>query len=133
MDAFAREMNHEAKRLGMRDAHYENPHGLSDPDHLITAADLLKLGSVVMKQPRIREIVSTRQFGCRVESESGYSRNVRWKNTNRLLGIDGYLGVKTGTTRAAGACLVSMGDRGGDTADGRAYGHRGGAGGRADA
>jgi D-alanyl-D-alanine carboxypeptidase (penicillin-binding protein 5/6) len=35
-----------------------------------------------------------------------------WKNTNRLLSIDGYHGVKTGTTTPAGACLVSSGRRG---------------------
>ena len=45
----------------------------------------------------------------------GYQRPVAWKNTNRLLGIEGFHGVKTGTTTAAGACLVSHGER-----DGRA-------------
>jgi D-alanyl-D-alanine carboxypeptidase (penicillin-binding protein 5/6) len=37
-----------------------------------------------------------------------------WKNTNRLLAIDGYSGIKTGTTDAAGACLISCGQRQGD-------------------
>jgi D-alanyl-D-alanine carboxypeptidase (penicillin-binding protein 5/6) len=37
-----------------------------------------------------------------------------WKNTNRLLPIEGYDGVKTGTTSSAGACLVSCGKRGDD-------------------
>jgi D-alanyl-D-alanine carboxypeptidase (penicillin-binding protein 5/6) len=32
---------------------------------------------------------------------------VLWKNTNELLAIEGYEGVKTGTTDQAGACLVS--------------------------
>jgi D-alanyl-D-alanine carboxypeptidase (penicillin-binding protein 5/6) len=41
----------------------------------------------------------------------GYQRNVVWRNTNRLLGIEGYVGIKTGTTGAAGACLVSTGNR----------------------
>ena len=40
-------------------------------------------------------------------------RNIVWKNTNRLLGTAGYDGIKTGTTSAAGACLVSQGTRGG--------------------
>ena len=47
-----------------------------------------------------------------VTGASGYERNVIWKNTNRLLPIAGYEGVKTGTTSAAGACLVSAGRRG---------------------
>ena len=41
----------------------------------------------------------------------GYRRNIVWKNTNQLLGIQGYHGIKTGTTSAAGACLVSLGER----------------------
>ena len=36
-----------------------------------------------------------------------------WRNTNQLLGIEGYEGIKTGTTSAAGACLVSAGTRNG--------------------
>ena len=44
--------------------------------------------------------------------KSGNQRHVLWKNTNKLLAIDGYQGVKTGTTSAAGACLVSMCKRG---------------------
>ncbi|HUE69546.1 MAG TPA: hypothetical protein VMP01_01550, partial [Pirellulaceae bacterium] len=52
--------------------------------------------------------------GTRVMGPGGYQRNVLWKNTNRLLPIDGYDGVKTGTTDAAGACLVARGIRGQD-------------------
>jgi serine-type D-Ala-D-Ala carboxypeptidase (penicillin-binding protein 5/6) len=47
-----------------------------------------------------------------VASAAGYSRNVAWKNTNHLLSVEGYDGIKTGTTNAAGACLVSSGKRG---------------------
>ena len=43
----------------------------------------------------------------------GYEREIVWKNTNRLLAIDGYSGVKTGTTTPAGACLVAWGERDG--------------------
>ena len=35
------------------------------------------------------------------------------RNTNRLLGVEGYSGVKTGTTHAAGCCLAAHGERGG--------------------
>lgn len=109
VDRFVLEMNREAKRLGLETAHYTNPHGLSNPEHLISAADLLRLSAVTMKNPLFRKIVATRQFGCQVKSSSGYARNLRWKNTNQLLAFEGYQGIKTGTTSAAGACLVSMG------------------------
>ena len=37
-----------------------------------------------------------------------------WVNTNRLLGIDGFTGVKTGITEAAGACLASCFEKDGN-------------------
>jgi serine-type D-Ala-D-Ala carboxypeptidase (penicillin-binding protein 5/6) len=43
---------------------------------------------------------------------AGGTREERWTNTNQLLGTEGFSGVKTGTTRLAGACLVSAGERG---------------------
>ena len=44
---------------------------------------------------------------------TGYKRNVVWRNTNQLLRTEGYDGIKTGTTGAAGNCLVSTGERDG--------------------
>ena len=37
-----------------------------------------------------------------------------WTNTNKLLDVEGYEGVKTGTTTPAGNCLVACGSRGED-------------------
>lgn len=113
-DSFIAAMNQAADELGMSNSTYQNTHGLPDAEHKLSAIDLLRLATAAMKYDLFREIVSTRQFGCRVESEEGYARNVIWKNTNRLLAIEGFSGVKTGTTRAAGACLVSRGKFGED-------------------
>jgi D-alanyl-D-alanine carboxypeptidase (penicillin-binding protein 5/6) len=57
--------------------------------------------------------VGTRTYVGKLHGAAGYSRYQRWDNTNRLLEIEGYLGMKTGTTNAAGACLVSLGKRDG--------------------
>jgi D-alanyl-D-alanine carboxypeptidase (penicillin-binding protein 5/6) len=110
---FIAEMNRQATPLGMHDTHYENPHGLPAKGHQSSARDLVKLAYAAMQNPLFRQYVSTRQHGAKVSGENGYERNVVWKNTNKLLEIDGYLGVKTGTTTAAGACLVSWGERDG--------------------
>lgn len=45
-----------------------------------------------------------------MENEASYY----WVNTNRLLGIDGFTGVKTGITEAAGACLSSCFEKDGN-------------------
>ncbi len=112
-DGFIQAMNRKAKELGMDSTQFNNPHGLPSAGHQTTAHDLAKLAFAAFKQPLYRTIVSTPQYGTTVDSVTGYRRNVVWKSTNQLLGIEGYDGIKTGTTGAAGACLVSTGQRNG--------------------
>jgi serine-type D-Ala-D-Ala carboxypeptidase (penicillin-binding protein 5/6) len=112
-DSFIVAMNDMAKKLGMEKTSYKNPHGLPAEGHQSCAADLLKLAHAAMKQPLFRAYVATYQHGCTVDGPGGYKRNIVWKNTNKLLGTEGYDGIKTGTTTAAGACLVSQGSRNG--------------------
>ena len=113
LGSFIAEMNRQAEKLGLAETHYENPHGLTAKDHKSSARDQLKLATAALNLPLFRQVISTRQRGTKVTGPGGYERNVLWKNTNRLLGIEGYLGVKTGTTDAAGACLVACGERDG--------------------
>jgi D-alanyl-D-alanine carboxypeptidase (penicillin-binding protein 5/6) len=111
---FVAQMNRTAKELDLTETSYLNPHGLSENGHRSSPCDLAKLAWTVMQNPLFRKYVQTRQRGCTVLGAGGYRRNVVWKNTNELLEIEGYVGVKTGTTGAAGACLVSQGRRGDD-------------------
>jgi D-alanyl-D-alanine carboxypeptidase (penicillin-binding protein 5/6) len=111
-EKFVDAMNAAAKDLGMTHSTYKNTHGLTAPGHQASPADLAKLAYASMKMPLFRTLVRTRQHGYAVEGPGGYKRNVLWKNTNKLLDIEGYDGVKTGTTNAAGACLVSHAVRG---------------------
>jgi D-alanyl-D-alanine carboxypeptidase (penicillin-binding protein 5/6) len=110
-DRFVAEMNREAARLGMADTHYENPHGLTARGHRSTARDLTKLAAAASRSERLMKYVGTRRHVSRLEGPGGYTREIVWENTNHLLGIDGYAGMKTGTTSAAGACLISLGRR----------------------
>ena len=112
---FVAEMNRTAAALGMTDTQYANPHGLTDKRHLSSARDQFLLARAALELPLFRDITSTRRRGATITGPGGYQRNVVWKNTNKLLDIQGYGGVKTGTTDAAGACLVSQGTREGKT------------------
>ena len=112
LSRFVTEMNRMAKDQQMHNTQFKNPHGLTEEGHLSTAHDLIKLAYAAMRLPEFQKRVACRQRGSTVTGPGGYRRNMLWKNTNRLLAIDGYRGVKTGTTTAAGACLVSMGQRG---------------------
>lgn len=106
-DGFIAAMNRKAQEIGMNATHFENPHGLPAEGHQTTAADLALLASKAFQQPEFRKRVGTAQRGATLDSVSGYKRNIVWKTTNQLLGIAGYDGIKTGTTNAAGCCLVS--------------------------
>jgi len=114
LDRFVAEMNRTAAELGMEQTTYRNPHGLTAKGHLSTARDLLRLAQTAWQLGPLRKYVNTRQHGCTVVGPGGYQRNVVWKNTNRLLAIEGYQGLKTGTTTAAGACLLSAAVRNDD-------------------
>lgn len=109
IERFVAEMNRTAARLGLKASSFRNPHGLSVDGHRASAADLVRLARAALEHETFRKVISTRLHGCTVEGEGGYKRNTRWENTNQLLGTTGYAGVKTGTTDAAGACLVSLG------------------------
>jgi D-alanyl-D-alanine carboxypeptidase (penicillin-binding protein 5/6) len=113
VERFVREMNTTADELGMTHSRYVNPHGLTHRDHKSSPHDQFRLASAALKQPGFRDLIQTRAYRGEAEGPGGYRRVLLWKNTNKLLDIDGYAGVKTGTTDAAGACLVSLGQRGG--------------------
>ena len=100
---FVERMNQTARRLGMAESHFENPHGLDGEAHYATAEDLGRLMAYCMENERFREIVRART--CQV-------RGATLVNHNRLLSLcPGCLGGKTGYTKAAGRCLVSCCER----------------------
>jgi len=103
VEGFAQLMNDKAHRIGLKNTHFENPHGLDSPEHYSSAADLAILAACAMKNPIFRKTVSTKQLtvGDRV-----------LRNHNKLLWrFDGADGVKTGFTKAAGRILVSSATR----------------------
>ncbi|MDN5361615.1 MAG: hypothetical protein PWP70_662 [Moorella sp. (in: firmicutes)] len=106
---FAFLMNRKAWLLGARHTHFNNPNGLPDPGHYTTAYDLALIARYALGNPAFRRLVAT------VEDQIPGPAGVRYLyNTNRLLGsYPGADGVKTGTTAAAGQCLVASATRGG--------------------
>jgi D-alanyl-D-alanine carboxypeptidase (penicillin-binding protein 5/6) len=96
-EAFLAKMNAAAATLGMADTRYTDPSGL-DKSTVSTAVDQLKLAERAMTVPVLAEIVAMAQTTLPVAGLV--------KNYNTLLGHDGVVGVKTGSTMAAGGCLV---------------------------
>jgi D-alanyl-D-alanine carboxypeptidase len=111
--AFVAEMNRRAQALGLKETAYSDPNGLSR-ENVSSARDLAALGARAIGSRSLAQYVGTRRHICDVVGADGTKRAVTWENTNRLLDIDGYDGVKTGTTTPAGSCLVASGRRGSD-------------------
>ncbi len=111
IDGFAAMMNRKAKELGLSDTHFSNPHGLDDPTHYTTAADLAHLAAYCLSNPRFHAIVSTYRTTIPLCGSQGTRVLI---NHNRLLKqYDGAVGVKTGFTKHSGRCLVSAAERDG--------------------
>lgn len=106
---FVAEMNRRAQALKMAETKYFDPHG--NGKNQASPRDLLTLTWTALQNPLFAKYVQTRRHQCEAVDAKGDKRTVVWNNTNRLLGIEGYDGVKTGTTGAAGSCLVSSGRR----------------------
>jgi D-alanyl-D-alanine carboxypeptidase (penicillin-binding protein 5/6) len=96
--AFVARMNATARALGMRSTMYTDPSGFND-ETVSTAADQLKLARAAMRIPTFAAIVA--------EPSAALPGVGRVANYNALIGTGGgYVGVKTGSDRAAGGCLV---------------------------
>lgn len=101
---FAEMMNTTAEKLGMKNTHYVNSHGLPDPAHMTTARDLALLANAMIKD-------HPKQYAIYKELEFTYN-NIRQYNRNTLLLVDSSVdGIKTGHTQDAGYCLVASAER----------------------
>lgn len=106
---FAKLMNQRASKIGLKNTHFCNPSGLSNPNHYTTAHDLATLAAEAMKNEEFAKIVSTQKIKI---SYNGMKNGRTLINHNRLLcSYDGALGVKTGFTKKSGRCLVSCAKR----------------------
>ena len=127
-----------AQKMHMKNTRYTNPHGLADKANHSTASELAMLSSLAMRERFVREIVRTKTYnsttyfsskrfinkypdiempdpceGSSLPFESEFGVNfvkypMTWHNSNRLLTVPGFVGVKTGITQTAGSCLSVM-------------------------
>jgi len=111
---FIAEMNRVAASLGLTQTKYRSAFGDGGgtSDRTTTARELLVVAHAAMQDPRFRKVVSTERYIGQVHTPAGTPREYTWLNTNKLLALPGYTGVKTGTTITAGSCLVSSGQHG---------------------
>ncbi|GKQ36697.1 D-alanyl-D-alanine carboxypeptidase [Streptomyces sp. A012304] len=106
--AFVKKMNAAAKELGMTATTYTDPSGLKETT-VSTAEDQVKLGNAVVKNPALVAITSAASW---TDPSGTY-----FSNYNELPFLMGAIGIKTGSTTAAGGNLLfaSRKEVGGET------------------
>jgi D-alanyl-D-alanine carboxypeptidase (penicillin-binding protein 5/6) len=105
-EGFAKLMNAEAQKLGMKNTTFVNPTGLPDPAHKSSARDLAILARAIIRN-------SADYYAIYAEREFKYN-GIKQGNRNALLYTDPTVdGLKTGHTQEAGYCLVTSSVRNG--------------------
>ncbi len=97
MDRFVARMNATARSLGMAHTRYTDPSGYDDAT-VSTAADQVRIVDHAMRLPLFATIVAAPSATLPVAGTV--------RNTDTLLGYDGFVGVKTGSDDAAGGCFA---------------------------
>lgn len=115
VDEFAKLMNETAKSLGATNSNFVNPHGLSDDNHYTTAYDLYLIFNAAIKYDKFVEIMNTDSWTTTYTLSNGSPKEITFKTTNLYLKGDEkspegitVIGGKTGTTNAAGSCLILL-------------------------
>ncbi|WP_450373544.1 D-alanyl-D-alanine carboxypeptidase [Streptomyces phaeolivaceus] len=108
-EEFVKKMNAAAKDLGMKNTTYTDPSGLKETT-VSTAEDQVKLGNELVKMKALTDITRLPSW----KDPSGQP----WTNYNRLVPYNNSIGIKTGTTSAAGGNLLFAATQevGGETA-----------------
>jgi len=124
--AFMDSVNRYLKEIGCLNTSFNNPHGLHHPDHVTTPYDLAIMARKGLEDPTFRQIVSTSRYEC-PQTNLEYERT--FVQTNQLLRSGSFsyskaVGVKTGTTQAAGKNLVAAAEENGRCLVAVALGYR---------
>lgn len=120
VEAFAERMNTEAVAIGATNSHFVNPNGLNNAEHYSTAYDLYLILSKAMDNTTFTNIFQTKEYETNVVDNKGGARTISCTATNRYArGTEAvpegvlFIGGKTGTTKAAGNCLIIYTTNGG--------------------
>ena len=114
VDSFADLMNETARSLGATNSHFINPNGLHDDNHYTSVYDMYLILNAAIQNEDFYNIFTATHYTANYTSQ-GSAKTADWTTTNQYLSgnvhtPNGFtiLGGKTGTTGAAGYCLVLL-------------------------
>lgn len=109
VELFLEKMNEKAKTLGAVNSLFTCPDGYPNKTQYTTASDMMKISVAAAKNEKIRRTTS-KVF---VTYTANDGKVLEYTNTNHLIVpssgnyYEGLFGMKTGTTNAAGQCLIA--------------------------
>ena len=107
---FMEEVNRQAQELGLTGTHFATPDGLDRFDHYTTARDMLTIALLAMENPLLRHYCSLSKTSVMYENgetHTYHSTNYLLQPASKYYCADA-CGMKTGTTKKAGSCLMSL-------------------------
>lgn len=112
-EAFANEMNKTCRMLGASGTNFVNPHGLHNENQYTTPYDLYLILNELVKYEPIFSMYGLPSIEATYTDAAGAPKTKTFKATNRYTINTAHapenvtvLGGKTGTTDAAGSCLI---------------------------
>lgn len=115
VEEFVAMMNEEAAEIGATNTCFANPHGLTAENHYTTAYDLYLIFNEAIQYEAFREIIHMSNYSTVYHDKNGDEKELSVRTTNRFLRGDvpspeniTVIGGKTGTTNAAGHCLILL-------------------------
>lgn len=115
VEGFCELMNKEAKALGATNSNFVNPHGLTADNHYVTAYDMYLIFNEALEYDLINEIIHMPSYTTVYTDKDGNEKELTVNSTNLYLKGDKnapdaitVIGGKTGTTNAAGHCLILL-------------------------
>lgn len=109
LENFATNLNAYLSRIGVKNTHFKNPHGLFIPNHVTTAEDIALITQYAMKNEEFREIFGTKELEW---------KGLSWETTlfthHKLMRekpYDGVTGGKTGYVDQSGQTLITTAEK----------------------
>lgn len=115
VDEFVALMNEEALEIGATNCNFKNPNGLTEEGHYVTAYDLYLIFQEALKYDLFNQIIQMTSYSTVYTDANGNEKSLEMENSN--LYLKGtydmppnvtVIGGKTGTTNAAGHCLILL-------------------------
>lgn len=112
---FVQTMNDKAAELGMTNTKFTNPHGLDfdgwEGDMYSTARDVATMLAYAMQNETFRQVDGSDNDVITVNGADGTERSITMTRYNTLLGTEGNIGGKTGSTYEALDCFAGAWSR----------------------